>query len=180
MNVDKINRWLTLGANVGVVIGLIVLIVELRQNSSLTRAAMEIELTAVQSDLELRMSAPDISAVWMKSVYHPEELTLVEIKMMEGPLVAVTQQIDHLMNMQEAGLVSRSRVESHVRNIAPFYFGSRFAQNWWQANEVGWQGTGLYEIAGPIIDGVDENFMRDYFDSLTITPETPPTEDTGE
>ena len=180
MNVDKLNRWLTLGANVGVVIGLIVLIVELRQNSSLTRAEMEIELTTVQSDLELRMSAPDISAVWMKSVYHPEDLTPVEIKMMEGPLVAVTQQFEHLMNMHEAGLVSRRRVEGHIRNSAPFYFGSRFAQNWWQANEVGWQGTGLYEIAGPIIDGIDENFLRDYYDSLIIVPETPPAEDTGE
>lgn len=180
MNVDKLNRWLTLGANVGVVIGLIVLIVELRQNSSLTRAAMEIELTRVQADLELRMSSPDMSAVWMKSVYHPEDLTLVEIKMLEGPLVAATQQFDHLMNMQAAGLVSRRRVEGHIRNSSPFFFGSRFAQQWWQANEVGWQGTGLYEIAGPIIDGIDENFLEQYYGSITVTPGPPSTEDTIE
>ena len=35
---DNINRWLTLGANVGVVIGLVLLILELNQNSNLVRA----------------------------------------------------------------------------------------------------------------------------------------------
>ena len=35
---DSINRWLTLGANVGVVIGLVLLIVELNQNSNLVQA----------------------------------------------------------------------------------------------------------------------------------------------
>ena len=35
---DRINKWLTLGANIGVVIGLILLLVELNQNSDLVRA----------------------------------------------------------------------------------------------------------------------------------------------
>lgn len=35
---EKINSWVTLGANLGVLIGLIVLIVELGQNSDLVRA----------------------------------------------------------------------------------------------------------------------------------------------
>lgn len=38
---DHLNRWLTLGANLGVVLGLIILIVEVRQNAALTRAEME-------------------------------------------------------------------------------------------------------------------------------------------
>ncbi len=35
---DRVNQWLTLGANMGVLIGLILLIVELNQNSDLLRA----------------------------------------------------------------------------------------------------------------------------------------------
>jgi hypothetical protein len=38
MAVDRINQWLTLGANIGVVIGLILLLIELDQNSDLLRA----------------------------------------------------------------------------------------------------------------------------------------------
>ena len=35
---DRLNRWLTLGANLGVLIGIILLVAELNQNSTLMRA----------------------------------------------------------------------------------------------------------------------------------------------
>ena len=38
MNADRLNRWLTLTANIGVVLGLLLLIFELRQNQDLVRA----------------------------------------------------------------------------------------------------------------------------------------------
>ena len=38
MNAEHVNRWLTLSANIGVVIGLILLLIELDQNSDLVRA----------------------------------------------------------------------------------------------------------------------------------------------
>lgn len=38
MESDKVNRWLTLGANIGVLIGIILLVVELDQNREMIRA----------------------------------------------------------------------------------------------------------------------------------------------
>ncbi len=38
MNTDQLNRWLTLGANIGVVIGLVLLIFEIGQNTDMMRA----------------------------------------------------------------------------------------------------------------------------------------------
>ena len=38
MNMDRANRWLILGANIGVIVGLGLLIVEIQQNSELMRA----------------------------------------------------------------------------------------------------------------------------------------------
>jgi hypothetical protein len=40
MDGDKINRWLTLGANIGVLIGIILILAELNQNADLMRAQM--------------------------------------------------------------------------------------------------------------------------------------------
>lgn len=40
MNRDKVNRWLTLGANFGVLIGIILILAELNQNADLMRAQM--------------------------------------------------------------------------------------------------------------------------------------------
>jgi hypothetical protein len=40
MDLNKTNRWLTLIANIGVLVGLIVLIFELSQNTGMMRAQM--------------------------------------------------------------------------------------------------------------------------------------------
>lgn len=45
MNTDRLNRWLALGANIGVLIGLLLLIYEMRQNSELMRAQISMERT---------------------------------------------------------------------------------------------------------------------------------------
>ena len=41
MDTDRLNRWLTLGANLGVLCGLVLLVVEINQNSELTRVQIE-------------------------------------------------------------------------------------------------------------------------------------------
>ena len=43
MNNDRLNRWLSLGANFGVLVGLILLVYEVRQNSDLMRAQISME-----------------------------------------------------------------------------------------------------------------------------------------
>jgi len=38
MTADNVNRWLTLGANIGVLIGIMLLLMELNQNATLMGA----------------------------------------------------------------------------------------------------------------------------------------------
>ena len=40
MDAGKVNRWLTLGANLGVLVGIILILIELNQNADLMRAQM--------------------------------------------------------------------------------------------------------------------------------------------
>lgn len=165
---DKVNRWLTLAANVGVLLGLIVLIVEVRQSAELTRTAMETGLNDSLTQIELSLASPEASAAWVKSIRAPETLTDVEARMVESHLIAVMLQWDQLFNMESAGLVPREQAERHIRNIAPYYFGSRHGKNWWRWQEAGWLGTPMMDVAGPIVAGLDENFMQTYLDGSRI------------
>lgn len=157
---DRINRWLTLGANIGVVLGLIILIVEVRQNASLTRAAMEADKNAMLANIELSMAAPTTAEAWAKSVRTPEKLTDAEIRILEAHLVAVMLQWDQLFQMQSIGLVPKERVEQHIYSTAPFYFGSAFAKNWWRSEKRGWEGTQMMSVAGPVVERLDERFLE--------------------
>ena len=40
MDADRLNRWLSLGANVGVLVGIVLILTELNQNADLMRAQM--------------------------------------------------------------------------------------------------------------------------------------------
>lgn len=169
--IDRISRWLTLGANIGVVLGLIILIVEIRQNEALTRVATEGAMNELMAETEFHLAQPEQSAAWVKSYMTPETMTDVDIKMNEAVLVSLLMQWDYAFQMQRAGLRTRAEVERLIRNTAPFYFGTRFGKKWFEAQAPGWQGTDMMDVAGPIVAGLDENFMRDYFTALR--PEAP-------
>ena len=49
MKADNVNRWLTLGANVGVVIGIVFLAVELQQNNELLQSQASITYVEMRS-----------------------------------------------------------------------------------------------------------------------------------
>jgi hypothetical protein len=53
LDTDKLNRWLTLGANLGVLAGLLLLVLELSQNREMMRAQTRHEMAAGIVDLLL-------------------------------------------------------------------------------------------------------------------------------
>lgn len=165
---DRFNRWLALGANLGVLLGLVILMVEVRQNANLTRAQMESGRNDLLAQIELSLASPEISAAWVKSIRSPETLTDVEVRMVESHLVAVMLQLDHMFNMEKIGLVSREEARRHVQNVVPYYFGSRHGKKWWHWQEASWDGTPMMEVAGPILDKVDENFMLRYLEGSRV------------
>ena len=172
---DRLNHWFTLAANFGVLLGLFVLIIEVRQNAALTRAVMEQQKNDFLAEIEFNVAKPEIAEIWIKSVRHPEDLTEADIRIMDAILVALMLQWDHRFQMEAAGLVSREEARQHVLNSARYYFGSRFAKHWWSLQFPGWEGTPMMEVAGPIVEATDENFLADYYDSLSLAPAEPGT-----
>lgn len=172
---DRVNRWLTLAANLGVLLGLIVLIIEVRQNASLTRAAMDQQKNNFLAEIELNIAKPEMSAIWVKAIRTPEALSDTEVQAAGSILVSVMLQWDQMFMMRDAGLISDARVRQHISNTAPFYFGSRFAKHWWAMQAAGWEGTAMQRDAAPIVDAVDENFLSAYMDRLKIPAASPAT-----
>lgn len=174
MKSERVNRWLTLGANIGVLLGLVILIFEVRQNAALTRTELEINANNLLSQIEFSLATPHSVDAWVKSVRAPSDMSDQDIRLVEVHLVAVMQQWDTMFDMEDVGLVNRARVKSHIRNTAPFYFGSAHAKNWWRLQEPGWENTPMYEVAGPIIEEIDPDFLRKYLDASRLPTPTDP------
>ncbi|MDP3492154.1 MAG: hypothetical protein Q8R82_03505 [Hyphomonadaceae bacterium] len=102
---DRLNKWLTLGANVGVVLGLILVFIEVRQNAELTRTQMEQQMNDMLSTIELSIAEPQMAAVWVKSVREPEALVDSEIRMLDAHLTSILLEWDYLIQMETSGLI---------------------------------------------------------------------------
>ena len=78
MESDKVNRWLTLGANIGVLIGIILLVVELNQNRDMIRAQTRNDISQQVSNRLLSVGTNSQMASVMRRATGGEELTADE------------------------------------------------------------------------------------------------------
>jgi hypothetical protein len=84
---DKINSWLTLAANLGVLVGLVILILELEQNSDLLRA----QIHQSRSDAHVGHRLNDVES---------EKLTAIRMKLRENGYSRNIQSVD-VLNKEE-------------------------------------------------------------------------------
>lgn len=76
MNLDSANRWLTLTANVGVLIGLIFLVLEINQNTEVARSAVDLELATMSTEFHMRVAEnPGLARAYYIILHDPESLT---------------------------------------------------------------------------------------------------------
>ena len=76
MNLDSANRWLTLTANFGVLIGLIFLVLEINQNTEVARSAVDLELATMSTEFHMRVAEnPGLARAYYIILHDPESLT---------------------------------------------------------------------------------------------------------
>ena len=122
MESSRTNQWLTLAANVGVLIGLIVLIFELGQNTDMMRAQIvqsraensSAVLTAsIHSEfwpqLAAKRTAADSDEAWISS------LTPVEYERVRLEYVREVNNLQHLFYQYQEGYMPQSMWDGPVR-----------------------------------------------------------------
>ena len=83
MNFEHLNRWLTLIANIGIVIGLVMVAIQIQQDSDLARAQLFSDHTDSRRDWNQAMMGESPMEVVAKSIERPAELTLAELHVMD-------------------------------------------------------------------------------------------------
>ena len=76
MNTNQLQIWLQLGSNVGVIIGLILVAVQIKQNSDLTSLGLIASATTQETDHLNTLLGENPIAVFAKASSNPDELTL--------------------------------------------------------------------------------------------------------
>lgn len=114
MIADSVNRWLTLGANIGVLIGIFVLVAELNQNATVMKAQISNERSGQGVDLFMAIAQSQelsrIDAMLQESGF-PEntsalsDLSPTEYRQYRWFLMAQRFRIENLLYQQSLGVV---------------------------------------------------------------------------
>ena len=105
MNSGKLSNWLQIAANVGIVVGLLLVGVQLKQNSNLLKTQLLYDESRRAVDLETLVVGENGAEVFAKSISDAENLSLPEQRIMEALLWSFVEQLRSTRLLTELGLL---------------------------------------------------------------------------
>ena len=136
MDSEKINRWLTLAANVGVIAGLVLVAVQIRQNTEITKAQIANDYFLSDMALELAMMGENPAQAWNKAVYEPDSLTTEDAVVLDRYFNYGLVQIHRLQEMDKMGMAHEGW-EERVDYLG-WHLGNEVGKRWWEAVKDGY------------------------------------------
>ena len=137
MDSDKAKKWITLGANLGVLIGIFLLIVELQQNREMMRAQTRADIAAMSID-RLQVIASDQGlADIVRRARVGEELDATESTRYLFHTLATFRTFENVHYQYRLGLFDESEFAGELKSFQQLITGSvGLTRHWCQFRVV--------------------------------------------
>jgi len=162
MDRKLLNDRLQLIASLGVVIGLFVLIIEIRQNSEIARDNTYVALIENWQTLAVAEFQSDISTVFEKSMESPETMTNAELFRL-GSWIQSYIQIWQLQLQMDQG--AAYDVNTEISGEFYYLFGNHASPAWYTANRY-WMPIELTTVIDEHISNNPVGSDAAYFDAM--------------
>jgi len=129
MDWSELNSWLGLVANAGVVAGLVLVAIQIRQNTEITKAQVSNEWFMADMQLELAMMGENPAPSWTKAVFSPDDLDRHDAAVLDRYFNYGLVQIQRLQRMHELGMADAQWTEriGYLR----WHLGNDVGRRWW-------------------------------------------------
>ena len=128
MDSGKLNNWLQTGANIGILLGLLLVAIQIRQGTDIAKAQIENDFWIADLQLELAMMGEQPQKSWIKAVYAPEELTKEDAAVIDRYLNYNFIQLNRMARMRELGLSTNA----DLIDILEWHLGNEVGRRWWE------------------------------------------------
>jgi hypothetical protein len=135
MNLDALNKWLTLLANFGVIGGLVLVAIQMNFNTETIRLQNDLALNREFAAGELAYMGDSASVAYANALFYPEELTEAQL----GQFWAYLH--NYMLAAQNNWLAFRDgRVSkdswNHAKAQAAGFIGFPAARIWWRYTKI--------------------------------------------
>jgi hypothetical protein len=170
MDSEKISRWLTLAANVGVIAGLVLVAIQINQNTQITKAQIANDYFLADMELELAMMGEHPAHSWNKAVYAPNDLTTLDAVILDRYFNYGLVQIHRLQEMDDMGMAHEGW-EERV-NYLRWHLGNEVGRRWWEQVKHDYSEDFRVKV-DEILAGSDYGSNREILDALMPATNTP-------
>lgn len=129
MDLSDLNSWLGIIANVGVIAGLVLVALQIRQNTEITKAQVANDWFLADMQLELAMMGEDPARSWAKAVFSPEDIDRYDAAVLDRYFNFGLVQVQRLERMHELGMADE-RWKERV-NYLRWHLGNEVGRKWW-------------------------------------------------
>ena len=136
MDSDRVNRWLTLGANFGVIVGLILLIVEIRQNTDMMRAQINQSRTETAMSEQQATYNSDHMPALLAKIYRGEGLSEEDMIRYGSYLRAFSRNQDNQLWQYNSGLLGENIPRSMRSAVRGVIGGSEVSLQIWDRQKI--------------------------------------------
>lgn len=163
---SKLNERLQIAAAISIVASLLLVGVQLNQNSELLKTQLLYEESNRMMTIEYQFFGEDPAEVWAKSIEDPENLTLAEQRVLEALLWNVIEQWRATRMLAELGLLEEEEWRPRVEGEADFYFGNRYGRAWWASYEGSNLQPDLRDAINAGLSTANRDFTPGYFQAI--------------
>ena len=163
MNSSRLNSTLTHLGNLGVLAGIILVAVQINQNSALVEAQLESDEAAAWVEIDASKQGENFGDVLAKAIERPEDLTLSEMVALDGYLYSYLDQLWRREQLYGIGL--GNDLEDEIRGSIRDFFGNRFAQAWWAETKFKF-GADFIQTFERVLREVSPDQDAEFFDRI--------------
>jgi len=127
--------WMAIGTNVAVVVGLVLVVLELNQNSELARLELVNDHNSMENELILATMESAPKEAIAKSIECPEKLDLSDYVVIDAYLYTGMNLVYRDYELAKEGFFTEKDWKSEVDNYAHWYLSGEFGTSYW--NNVG-------------------------------------------
>ena len=130
MNIERLSSWLQITANVGILGGLVLVGIQLQQNSEILRAQMMSAESRSVIDQEMQIIGEQGAAAWVSAMSDPANVSLEHHRVMEAIYWSAIESWRHVEELGTLGLADVDP-KNRVSDEAGWYFGNTYGRAWW-------------------------------------------------